>query len=99
MTVFVICKFDEDLIKKMKSLFSGQHFPHYKSMGAIGKTLKGSYSKVNSPIWPEFKLEILCLSRLSASLINIRLKLKRLCSSMAFFGHSRASNSKENLKS
>ena len=34
MVVLFTCKFDEDLIKK--SLSSGQHFPHYKSIGAIG---------------------------------------------------------------
>ena len=40
MNVFVTCKFDKNPLK-MKSLSSGQHFPHYKSMGAIGKALKG----------------------------------------------------------
>ena len=48
------CKFDEEPIK-MKSLASRQHSPRNKANGAIGKALKGN-SKVNSPIWPEFKL-------------------------------------------
>ena len=40
---FLVCMFDEDSIK-MKSLSSGQHFPHSMSMGD---------SYVNSPICPK----------------------------------------------
>ena len=38
LVVFVTCKFDEDPIK-MKSQPSGQHFPHYKSVGVSIKAL------------------------------------------------------------
>ena len=34
--VLVTCKFEEDLIKKMKVILCPQHFPHYKSTGAFG---------------------------------------------------------------
>ena len=36
MAVLITCKFDADMINNNVAHSSGQHFPHYKSMGAFG---------------------------------------------------------------
>ena len=54
MAVLVTYKYDEDLIK-MKSPSSGQHFPHYNSVGAFGCRGNQSFD----PIYPE---TLCCLS-------------------------------------
>ena len=90
----ILCKFGEDPIQ-MKSLSFGQHFPHYKSMKAVIKALKGQVTpksifrsgrNSNSP-------EIVCLSKLSASLIKIQLKIKKAMlrprTNMVFFSTQR----------
>ena len=40
MTVFITCKFDEDLMKNEVAILR-TIFSHYKSIGAISKALKG----------------------------------------------------------
>ena len=56
MPLLVSSKFDEDPMKKMKALCSGQHFPHHKSMGEIFNAQGAGNSKPNNPISPKFKL-------------------------------------------
>ena len=71
----------------MKLLSSGQNFPPYKSMGAIGKALMG----MNIPIWPEFEtvrdftpVPIICKSRKDP--IKTKKVMLQTRSNMVFFG-------------
>ena len=45
MSVLIVYKFDEDLIKN-KMLSIGQHFPHYKSMGAFSCHVNHSFDPI-----------------------------------------------------
>ena len=80
----------------MKSVSSGKHFPHYKSMGAIGKTLKGT-----SLIWPDSELvrdimpvQIICKSHKDP--IETKKGYAPDKIKYGVFRHSRTSNSEVN---
>ena len=88
MAALVTCKYEEYPIKK-KSLPIGQHFHHYKYMGANFRHSRTSNPEVNCLIWLKFELiRELWLSWLPASLMMIRSNLKaldRTRSNMGFF--------------
>ena len=74
---------------KMKSLSIGQHFSHYKSMGAYFSSLKGNYSKANTPVWHNIELRcefmpVLVACKFAEDPIKIEGTIDRTRSNMGF---------------
>ena len=73
------------LRSKLKSLWAGQHFPHYKSMGKffVAQGLV-TLQKIIRPCPNSNWSEILCLSWIPACLKKLRSKLKSLWAGQYF---------------
>ena len=75
----------------MKSLSIGQHFHHYKYMGANFRHSRASNTEINSLIWPKFKLvgefmAVLAICKFDEDPIEIEGTIDRTMSNMVFFG-------------
>ena len=74
---------------KIKSLSIGQHFHHYKYMGANLRHSRASNTEVNSLIWPKFKLirefmAVLITCKFDEDPIKIECTTDRTMSNMGF---------------
>ena len=76
---------------KMKSLSIGQHFHHYKYMGANFRHSRARNPEVNSLIWPKFELirefmAVLATCKFDEDPIKTESTIDRTRSNMGFFG-------------